>query len=267
VIINTVAVRQNDQAIDKHDQMLKTRSAGTKRQYESPGINANRRYLDWVASLGDETGGTHRIPIQSHRRVTFDTESETFGDADEAPQPTTSHTDEAVHSEWGVDGDDPPHPSTEHCERITWRPAPSRVLFGCKKGRYRESYDLDLLAFQAGSYASDEEETTYLKSDINGRLIKGVQFEAPENDFIPEPTDDKPIRAHSTEIIDAGDLANVPNLSVQAPQAAIENREESIIVGSVEIDFEFGEEPPLSSLVFINTSSISINCYNILNIL
>jgi len=33
---------------------------------------------------------------------------------------------------------------------------------------YRESYDMDLLPFQAGSYATDEEETEYLESDLDG---------------------------------------------------------------------------------------------------
>jgi len=166
--------------------MLKTRSTGVKRQHESPGIDANRRYLHWVASLGDETGGACVSRIQSHRRVTFDEDRETFKEADETPQSTSIPTEETVNSEWGVDGDGPPHPSTEHRERITWRLAPSRRHISYNKGRYQESYDLDLLAFQAGSYASDEEETRYLEADVDGRLIKGVQLETPEDDYIPK---------------------------------------------------------------------------------
>jgi len=105
ITIETVAVRQTDRAIDKHLQMLKTRSTGVKRQHESPGIDANRRYLNWVASLGDETGGACVSRLQSHRRVSFDEDRETFKDADEAPQSTSISTEETVNSsEWGVDG-------------------------------------------------------------------------------------------------------------------------------------------------------------------
>jgi len=151
-----------------------------------------------------------------------------------------------------VDGDDPLHPSTEHCEsRITWRTAPSRIPIGCKEGRYRESYDLDLLAFQAGSYASDEEETTYLNSDVDGHLIKGVQLKIPEDDSIPGNTDDKPGQAHTTPAIDAGDLANEPETINSAPQAAIKTREDIIILAGIpEIEFEFGEEPTIELTSF-----------------
>jgi len=152
--------------------MLRARSIGIKRQHESPGVEANRRYLSWVASLGDVTGGSCVSPSHLHRRVTIDDENETFGDASEAVQPTAISLEGTVNSEWGVDGDGPPHPSTEHREgQITWRSAPSRIPLSYKEGRYRESYDLDLLAFQAGLYASDEEETTYLESDVDGHLF------------------------------------------------------------------------------------------------
>jgi len=158
ITLDTVAVQQTDRTVDKHLPILKTRSTGVKRQQESPGIDANRRYLDWVASPGNETGGACVSQIQSHRKVSFDEKRETFKDADETPQSTPILTKETVNSEWGVDGDGPPHPSTEHREQITWCLAPSRRHISYKEGRHRESYDLDLLAFQAGSYASDEEE-------------------------------------------------------------------------------------------------------------
>jgi len=95
--------------------------------------------------------------------------------------------------------------------------APSRRHINLTAGRYRESYDLDLLPFQAGYYASDEDETDYLEADIDGHLIKGVQLEIPEEDSdITETPDDKPIQAHSTHTIAAGDLAI--NQRVQHPQ-------------------------------------------------
>jgi len=108
-----------------------------------------------------------------------------------------------------------------------------------------ESYDLDLLAFQAGSYASDEEETTYLEADVDGRLIKGAQIETPEDDYIPGTTDNMPGQAHSTQTIDAGDLANEPNAIDSAPQAAIDTREDNLVVEAAEIDIEFGDEPAI----------------------
>jgi len=191
--------------------MLKTKSAGVKRQHEPPGVDANQRYLDWVASLGDETGRAGVNQFQSHRRVTFDEDGEVLKDVKDTPQPALIPTEETVSSEWGVDGDDPPHSSTEHRERITWRLAPSKRHISYKEGRHQESYDMDLLVFQAGSYASDEEETSYLEADINGRLVKGVQIETPEDDYIPGITDDMPVQAHSTQVVDAGDLAYEPN--------------------------------------------------------
>jgi len=143
-----------------------------------------------------------------------------------------------------VHGDGPPHPSTEHRERITWRLAPSRRHISYNEGRYREWYDLDLLAFQAGSYASDEEETTHLDADIDGRLIKGVQLATPEegND-LTEPTEDMPGQAHATPTVDAKDLANEPEEINAIPVAAIDTSEDYIVVESApEIDCEFGEE-------------------------
>jgi len=232
--------------------MLRARSTGTKRQHESPGVEANRRYLDWVASLGDVTGGSCVSPSHSHRRVTFDDENETFEDAREAAKPTAIPLEETVNDEWRKDGYGPLHPSTEHPEsRITWRSAPSRIPIGCKEGRYREYYDLDLLAFQAGSYASDEEETTYLESNVDGHLIKGVQLEIPEDDSIPGNTNDKPGQAHTTPAIHAGDLANEPETTNSAPQAAIETSEDNIILADIpEIDFEFREEPTIELTSF-----------------
>jgi len=67
---------------------------------------------------------------------------------------------------------------------------------------------MDLLPFQAGSYASNEEETEYLESDFDGNLVRGVQFKAPEEYYdVAEITDEKPVQAHSTPEIDAEDLA------------------------------------------------------------
>jgi len=42
--VDTIAIRQLDRNIDRHIQMLKARSAGVKRQRESPGEDASRRY-------------------------------------------------------------------------------------------------------------------------------------------------------------------------------------------------------------------------------
>jgi len=181
--------------------------------------------------------------------VTFDDESATFEDAGESEQPTIPPTTVAATNEWRVDGFGPLHPSTEHKEsRITWRSAPSCIAIGGKQGRYRESYDLDLLAFQAGSNASDEEESTYLENDIDGHITKGVPLEQSEDDSIPE---DKPGQAHSTPTIDAEDLANEPERINPAPQPTIERLKSVIIVvNAPEIDFEFGEEPTIEITSF-----------------
>jgi len=50
---------------------------------------------------------------------------------------------------------------------------------------------MDLLPFQAGSYASDVEETEY---DIDANLVRRVQLEAPEEYYdVTETTDEKPV--------------------------------------------------------------------------
>jgi len=116
--------------------MLKARSAGVKRHHETPGEDARRQYQEWLASHGDVAGERVDSASKIHRRVTFDNRSGIFNEADET-----------VNNEWGVDGDDPPHPSTEHREKRARHLAPSRRLINLTPGRYRESYDLDLLAF------------------------------------------------------------------------------------------------------------------------
>jgi len=209
VTIDTVEVRAPNININRHIQMLNTRNAGQKRQREAPEFDKNREYWNWIASHGDVTDDLRGRSSQSYRRVTFDDQNETFGDAGEAAISIPISPEEIVNNEWGVDGADSPHSSTEHRERITRCLAPSRRPIRLTEGRHRESYDMDLLPFQAGSYASDEEETEYLKSDIDGNLIRGVQLERPEefHDVI-ETTDEKHVQAHSTPEIDAEDLAN-----------------------------------------------------------
>jgi len=57
---------------------------------------------------------------------------------------------------------------------------------------------MDLLPFQAGSYASNKEEVEYLDTEHDVRLIRGVQLEAPEEDYdVAETTDDTVISARS----------------------------------------------------------------------
>jgi len=172
--------------------------------------------------LHDVAGDRNTNQCTTHRRVTF--YDETFEDSEEIIPPGPALA-EAVNNEWGVDGDGPPNPSTEHRERITWRLAPSRCHINPTEGRYRESYYLDLLAFQAGSYASDEEETTYLEADIDGRLIKGIQFATPEDDDdFTEPTENMPGQAHATLSVDAKDLANKPEETRSVQLAAIDTK-------------------------------------------
>jgi len=137
-----------------------------------------------------------------HRRVEIKDRDETFDDVHEdttsipfPPEVTVSPLEVNVNYEWGRDGVNFPYPSTENRKKVTWRLAPSRRKINLTTGRHRESYDLDLLIFQAGSNASDEEETDYLEADIDGRLIKRVPLEIPEEDHIPEPTDDMPAQA------------------------------------------------------------------------
>jgi len=63
--------------------------------------------------------------------------------------------------------------------------------------------------------------------------------------------EDKPGQAHTTPAIDAGDLANEPETTNSAPQAAIEAREDNMILADIpEIDFEFGEEPTIELTSF-----------------
>jgi len=221
--------------------MLKARSAGVKRHHESPGEDARHRNQEWLASHGDVAGQPAVYEIKLHRRVTFDSRAGVFNDADEI-----------FNNEWGVDGDDPPHPSTEHRERRARHLAPSRRHINLTSGRYRESYDLDLLAFQAGSYASYEEETTYLEPDIDGRLIRGVQLTTPEEDYhLDETTDENPTQAHTTAPIDAEDLANEPELISSTLQAATETSEDNIVLEAIpDIDFEFGDEPAIELAIY-----------------
>jgi len=239
ITVDTVALRQVDRNINRHLKMIKTQKIGKKRQRESPGFDTNRKYREWIASQGDVASDRGTIQCATHRRVTFD--DETFEDSEEIVPPGPALA-EAVNNEWGVDGDDHPHPSTEHRERITWRLAPSKRHINLNEGHFRESYDLDLLAFQAGSYASDEEETTYLNADIDSRLIKGVQLATPEEgDDLTEPTEDMPGQAHATPTVDAKDLANEPEEINAIPLAAIDTSEDNIVVESApEIDCEFG---------------------------
>jgi len=248
ITVDTVTVRVTNINIERHVQMLKTRSAGQKRQHESPGFDPNRKYREWIASQGDVAGSPSVGSSQSHRRVTFDDKNEIFGNADEAAIPTPIPFEESVNNEWGVDGDDSPHPSVEHCERFTWRLAPSRRHINFTAGRYRESYELDLLPFQAGSYASDEDEIDYLEADIDGHLIRGVQLEVLEEDSdVPETPNDKPIQAHSNPKIAAGDLANELEKTASTPQASIETRKDTRTVEAVKnIEIEFAMSQLLS---------------------
>jgi len=221
--------------------MLKARSAGVKRHHETPGEDARRRYQEWLASHGDVAGEPVVSDSRLYRRVTFDNRAGIFNDVDET-----------VNNEWGVDGDDPPHTSTEQRERRARHLAPSTRLINPTSGRYRESYDLDLLAFQAGSYASDEKETTYLESDFDGRLNKGVELATPEEDYdLGETTDDKPTQVHATNPVDAKDLANEPETISSTQQATTETSEDNIVVEAVpEIDFEFGDEPAIELAMY-----------------
>jgi len=119
VMINTVAMRKTNSLIDKHIQMLRTRSIGQKRQRDAPGFNKNHEYREWIASHGDVTGDLGVKNSGSYRRVTFDDQDETFENADERAIPAYIPLEEVVINEWGVDGDDFPHPYAEHSERFT----------------------------------------------------------------------------------------------------------------------------------------------------
>jgi len=85
-----------------------------------------------------------------------------------------------TNSEGGVDENVYSHPSIDQKERTTWRLASSRILIRPTKKRYRVSYDMDLLPFQAGADASDDEETDYLDINLDGKLIDGVKLETPK---------------------------------------------------------------------------------------
>jgi len=113
---------------------------------------------------------------------------------------------------------------------------------------------MDLLPFQAGSYASDEEETKYLENDLDGNLVSGVKFELPEvDDDITETTDDRPGEAHSTYEAYTACLVNQQDSTVRVrepestetrPQAAIDTSEDTRIVKiAPDIEFDFGDEP------------------------
>jgi len=249
--VDTVAVRATNISINRYSYILKARSAEQKRQRESPGYDHGHEFREWMASHGDVAGTPRGKSPRVHGRVTFDDKDEAFADVEETEVPNPiplNPSEETVNNEWGVDGEDSPHPSTEHRERYTWQAAPSRRLINLTAGRHRESYDLDLLAFQAGSYASDEEETDYLESDIDGQLIKGVQLQMPEEDHdATKSTDETPGQAPTTIPIDAEDLANEPDgtESPTQPQAAIDTYEHTCVIESApefDIEIEFGEE-------------------------
>jgi len=227
VSIDTIAVRNREYHNDGQLQLWKARSAGQKRHRESPGFDSNYEFNKWLASQGDVTGGIENEGKRAHRRVTF----EQPDDAKGPTEPTTTPFEEPATNEWGVDSGDSSHPSTEHRERVTWRLAPSRRFIKLTEGRHQESYDLDRLPFQAGSYASYEEETDYFEADIDSHLIKKMQLEAPEEDYhVTEPTDDKPGQAYTTPPIGVGDLANEPEETESTPQAAIDTCEDTRIV-------------------------------------
>jgi len=63
--------------------------------------------------------------------------------------------------------------------------------------------------------------------------VTSSQLKIPEDDSIPENTDDKPGQAHATTAIDAGDLANEPETVNSAPQASIETREDNLILPAI----------------------------------
>jgi len=244
--IDTIAVRNREYHNDGQLQLLKAKSAGQERHRESPGFDRNYEFKQWLASQGDGTGGIENKGQRLHWMVTFE-QPEMDDEAEGSTEPIATHSEEIVNNEWGVDGADSPHPSTEHHERITWHLAPSRRFINLTAGRHRESYDMDLLPFQAGSYASDEEEVEYLDTDLDGRLIRGVQLEVPEADYdVTETADDMPGQAHSTPAIDAGDLVNEPEEIESTPQVTIDTREDTRTVEAIpEIEKEFGDEPTI----------------------
>jgi len=113
---------------------------------------------------------------------------------------------------------------------------------------------MDLLPFQAGSYASDEEEAEYLESDLDGNPTRRVKLEAPEeDDVVTEIPDDRPGQAHATEDTYKAGLATQPDSNVRGhepesiestPQAAIDTSEDTPTVEAApEVEIEFGDEP------------------------
>jgi len=120
--IDTVAVGATNISINRYSDILKARSAGQKRQRESPGFDPNQEFRECMASHGDVAGTSRGRSSQAHRRVTFDDKDETFADVEETAISTPiplDHPKETVNIEWGVDCDDSPHSSTEQRERIT----------------------------------------------------------------------------------------------------------------------------------------------------
>jgi len=67
--VDTIAVRQADHNNDRHLQMLKARITGMKRQNELPGVDASRRYQEWLTSQGDVSGEPVVKDSILHRRV------------------------------------------------------------------------------------------------------------------------------------------------------------------------------------------------------
>jgi len=211
VTADTVAVRKADSLTDRNVQMMSARSIGQKRQRESPGFDRNCEFKEWIASHGDVTGDRKTGGPRPYRRVTFD-QPETFDVAGELAEPTPVPTEGVINNEWGVDGDDSSHPSTEHRERITWHLAPSRILIRHTEERYRVSYDMDLLPFQAGS---DEEETDYLETNLDGELISGVKLEVPEGDEdLVKTTEGRLGQVYSTDRTCTASLAIQPDSTV-----------------------------------------------------
>jgi len=114
---------------------------------------------------------------------------------------------------------------------------------------------MDLLPVQAGSYASDEEETDYLETNLDGELIDGVKLETTEGDEdIISTTDDRPGQVYSTDRTYKAGLTTQSDSTVRAcdsakdeckkPQAAIDTSEDTRIVEvASEIEFEIGDEP------------------------
>jgi len=113
---------------------------------------------------------------------------------------------------------------------------------------------MNLLPFQADSYASDEEEKDYLESNLDGNLIDGVKLEAPEEDEdVTETPDDRPRQAHATDETykaglatqsDSNVCAQVPETRETLPQAAVDTSEDTRTVEvAPDIEFDFGYEP------------------------